>query len=87
VTWVYNHYAVTDSFNKSSPYGYFEVVAHETGKLIKEVKEEQKKNGRGYNLIALTTIDDYCSEHNISRVDVLKVDAEGGDLDVIKGDY
>jgi FkbM family methyltransferase len=35
--------------------------------------------------ITLTTIDTYCREQNVSRVDLVKVDAEGHDCDVIRG--
>ena len=31
------------------------------------------------------TLDDYCAEHGIGRVDVLKVDVEGGELQVFEG--
>lgn len=33
----------------------------------------------------ITTVDSYCSENNISRIDYLKIDVEGNELSVIKG--
>src|SRR5262245_33816463 len=35
--------------------------------------------------IQVSTIDAFCSSHGIDIIDVLKVDAEGCDLDVLKG--
>lgn len=35
--------------------------------------------------VEVTTVDDYCAAHGIERIDVLKSDTQGFDLDVIKG--
>ena len=35
--------------------------------------------------IKLVTIDDFAQEHGISRIDILKIDVEGHELDVLKG--
>lgn len=35
--------------------------------------------------IEMTTVDDYCASHNISRVDLMKVDVEGAELLVFRG--
>lgn len=35
--------------------------------------------------VQFTTIDSFCTRHNITRIDLLKIDTEGHDLDVIKG--
>jgi len=35
--------------------------------------------------IEFTTADSFCSGNNITRIDLLKIDTEGHDLDVIKG--
>ena len=37
------------------------------------------------SLNAVTTIDDYCTTRGIDRIDILKSDTQGFDLDVIKG--
>jgi FkbM family methyltransferase len=31
------------------------------------------------------TIDAFCAEHKVERIDLLKIDTEGGDLDVLRG--
>jgi FkbM family methyltransferase len=40
---------------------------------------------RGTYPVEVTTIDDYCAAHAIERIDILKSDTQGFDLDVIKG--
>lgn len=35
--------------------------------------------------VRLTTLDEFCNEHNIDNISYLKVDTEGGDLNVLKG--
>jgi FkbM family methyltransferase len=35
--------------------------------------------------VPLVTLDDYCAEHGIERVDLLKIDTEGHDLGVLRG--
>jgi FkbM family methyltransferase len=35
--------------------------------------------------IAIDTVDNYCSEHSIKKIDLLKVDVEGHELDVFTG--
>lgn len=35
--------------------------------------------------IQIRTLDDFCSEHSISKIDYLKIDTEGYDLEVLKG--
>ena len=35
--------------------------------------------------MACTTVDDFCRANGVDKIDVLKVDAEGYDLHVIKG--
>jgi len=35
--------------------------------------------------VKISTIDDYCSTHQIDRIDLLKIDVEGHELDVLKG--
>lgn len=44
----------------------------------------QGGNGKSEKII-LKTIDSYCIENNIGTIDFLKIDAEGFDLNVIKG--
>jgi len=35
--------------------------------------------------IAINTIDDYCSENEVSTIDFIKIDVEGNELEVLKG--
>ncbi|MDE3184141.1 MAG: FkbM family methyltransferase [Bacteroidota bacterium] len=35
--------------------------------------------------IELTTVDDFCMTHDIKKIDVLKIDTQGFDLEVLKG--
>ena len=35
--------------------------------------------------VEITTVDDYCAAHGIERIDILKSDTQGFDLDVLKG--
>jgi FkbM family methyltransferase len=48
-------------------------------------------NGKGWNDVVsrypvkVTTIDSYCAERKIDRIDVLKTDTQGYDLQVLKG--
>jgi FkbM family methyltransferase len=35
--------------------------------------------------VNLGTIDEYCAQHEIERIDILKIDTQGYDLEVIKG--
>lgn len=36
-------------------------------------------------LVPVTTIDKFCEERNLQTVDIIKIDAKGGDINVIKG--
>jgi FkbM family methyltransferase len=35
--------------------------------------------------VQVSTVDEFCSSHNIEAIDILKVDTEGCDLDVLRG--
>lgn len=59
-----------DVLNSLSPTATFAVRFGTTGKPIP---------------IQVSTVDEFCSSHDIDTIDVLKVDTEGCDLDVLKG--
>jgi FkbM family methyltransferase len=40
---------------------------------------------KGLEKVAMTTLDKYCSRHKIPRIDFLKIDTEGFDLEVLRG--
>ena len=44
-----------------------------------------KSNGITKELVQLTTLDEYIKEKNITKIDFLKIDVEGHELNVIKG--
>ena len=56
--------------------------SNEGGRLVK-VKDENAK----YNTIPVSAIDKFVEENNIDRVDVIKIDAERGDIAVIRGGF
>lgn len=35
--------------------------------------------------VEVSTVDDFCAAHGISRIDLLKIDTQGFDLEVLKG--
>ncbi len=41
--------------------------------------------GLGVESVAAVTLDMYCEQHGIARIDLLKTDTEGHDLEVLKG--
>lgn len=43
------------------------------------------KEPEAYQEISVETIDDYCKQHDIAWIDYLKIDVEGGELDVLQG--
>ena len=43
------------------------------------------QNNTALPLVDVTTIDRFCSDHNIARFSLLKIDTEGNDLNVIRG--
>mmetsp|Transcript_24701 Transcript_24701/g.36407 ORF Transcript_24701/g.36407 Transcript_24701/m.36407 type:complete len:358 (+) Transcript_24701:549-1622(+) len=84
-TWEFTHAAVTDVVKPGENYGYFTTVTHEGGKLIKGVKQGEVPSGA--ELVPLTTVDKFCSLRKLDRVDIIKIDAEGSDLSVIRGSF
>ncbi len=35
--------------------------------------------------VAITTLDDYCRSTDVSRIDLLKIDTQGYELEVLRG--
>lgn len=46
--------------------------------------DEMAKNKSSMEVPA-TSIDDFCAQNNIDRIDILKMDIQGGELDALKG--
>jgi len=61
-------------------------LEHSTRSRIKH-KVDQHKDGSKveYVDVYLDTLDHFCEQHNIKKIDLLKIDAEGHDLEVLKG--
>jgi FkbM family methyltransferase len=45
----------------------------------------EPENSRGFEEIQIDTVDSFAGQHGIETIDLLKVDAEGFDLEVLKG--
>lgn len=45
----------------------------------------QQSPGQESVLVSTDTIDEFCSEHSITLIDLLKIDTEGNDLEVLRG--
>ena len=48
------------------------------------VNKKEGSTGKS-QLVQINTIDDFCAENKIKKIDLLKIDAEGYDLHVLKG--
>ncbi len=44
-----------------------------------------EKAGNNFEVIKLTTLDDYCLENKIDQIDILKIDIEGGEIFCLNG--
>ena len=79
--WEYVHAAVTSAEIKgNATVGYFEQYGHEGSRLV--------AGHSTFNhaiLVPIITIDEFCQQRKIPIVDILKIDAEGSDIDVIEG--
>lgn len=61
-------------------------LKHPTRSRIKH-NEDQHNDGKKveYVDVYLDTLDHFCEQHNIEKIDLLKIDTEGHDLEVLKG--
>jgi len=53
--------------------------------LSAPVSERAKKNGGLSEFIKVNTVDDFVRQHNIQKIDILKSDTEGYEMEVLKG--
>lgn len=63
-------------------------LSSEEGEIAMEANAAEHtmhRVGQGGDTVQATTIDRFCTENQIPRIDYLKIDTEGHDLDVIKG--
>jgi FkbM family methyltransferase len=78
-TWQYSHAAVVGSRFENEEHVTFSAFdKSEGGKVL------PGKNRDGV-IVPATTVDKFCDENNIDKVDVLKIDAEGHDFEVVDG--
>lgn len=61
---------------------YFQNVDYGTFSLVNNVLEKKSKYK---NIIDLMTLDNFTIKYKIEKIDFIKIDAEGMDLDVLKG--
>ena len=93
-SWVYFHSAFTGpKIPEGITHGYFEQRASEGGKLVPLTQMSggggvgggSSRAGTGAMLVPLFTVDTFCEKNNITVLDVLKIDAEGHDVDILMG--
>jgi len=59
---------------------------HPTRSRITHDEDKQKDSSRTEQVeVCLDTLDHFCEQHHVESIDLLKVDAEGHDLEVLKG--
>ena len=85
--WSYNHMAVTPPLAGNPTEGYFEQTGHEGSHFVPGKPPPHVVNNlkTPVILVPVTTIDKFCEERNITKVDVFKMDVEGLEPEVIKG--
>jgi FkbM family methyltransferase len=60
-------------------------VQAESSSLNSHVVPATAAGGARVESVDAVTLDDYCAQHDIARIDILKTDTEGHDLQVMKG--
>lgn len=55
------------------------------GTVNNSLKPHEGSVSRGTQQVTVVTLDDFCQQHGIERIDFLKIDTEGFDLEVIRG--
>lgn len=74
------------AFSSAEGEGLFVAEAiSETSHLLPAAKPVPDSSPNEYEKVCVRRIDCFCRENGISRISLLKVDTEGGDLEVLKG--
>jgi FkbM family methyltransferase len=55
------------------------------GNVNNSLKKNDDQQCLGTERITVTTLDDFCQQHGVARIDFLKIDTEGFDLEVVRG--
>jgi FkbM family methyltransferase len=71
-------------FNQGFGNEHKKLFLYNSGNLFGTTYPLEPENSPG-ELITLTTLDDFCQENQIENIHYLKIDVEGGELDVLKG--
>jgi FkbM family methyltransferase len=53
--------------------------------IFRDVIEGIHKGKSTSHLVSCTRVDDFCEQHNIDSIDLLKIDTEGNELSVLRG--
>ncbi|ATU67334.1 FkbM family methyltransferase [Piscinibacter gummiphilus] len=64
---------------------YAEHAGSQHASLLKGVIDGIHHGAVTYTSVAVGTLDDYCTEHGIDHIDLLKIDVEGFELKVLQG--
>ncbi len=64
---------------------YYDDFGSELASLTKRNMSHEDKSFEKSELVHISTIDNYCTSNNIDRVDLLKLDVEGHEIDVLCG--
>jgi len=60
-------------------------LAHPTRSKIIRERNRTYRDGATLVEVPIDTLDNFCEAHDISNIDILKIDTEGYDLEVLKG--
>ncbi len=80
-----NVVAVSDCTGEKEFYTYEKITELSTLYRRSAAVEKQFDLDPKITKVKTTTLDDYCSKHNIAKIDFLKIDVEGAELDVFRG--
>jgi FkbM family methyltransferase len=64
---------------------FYDAVGSELASLTKRKLDHLGLHMELSEKVKISTIDDYCDAHQINRIDLLKIDVEGHELDVLNG--
>lgn len=83
----YNNFqiALGDKNDSVILYDHHENVGSGHASLYKEVIEDLHKDIPSQFLVSMQTLDSFCTDRRISKIDFLKIDVEGNELRVLQG--